>query len=216
MKKIVQALFFWMFLFLGACKGDPGYHVAEYQEVKYEDVPDDIKIPSKAWDLLEFKQNSEEASATKNLIFSEVSVFLVQKNPGVVEGEAVRIDMPKGGGNIDLSRYITNQRGSFYVGFEFPAFAEAKNKKVLFVSGTRKRKIEGKIFGAGCNQFFDITDHFFKEMKGEGIKVNTTQERYLSVIGGTFLFSAQKDNDVLIAQVTFKNPQFSALFCEGL
>ncbi|MEK2646511.1 hypothetical protein [Bdellovibrio sp. BCCA] len=221
-----------LLLVLGGCTGSPGYHVEEYQEIKFEDLAEDIKIPAKAWDALEFKSagGHEEAapsaggehgapaggehSSTKNLLFSEVTVFLVQKNPGIVEGEAVKILLPKGGGTIDLSRFITGQRGSFYVGFEFPAFEKATAKKVLFVSGTRKRRIEQKIFGAGCNQFFDITDRFMKEMKGEGLKVNTTQERYLSVLGGTFLFSAQQGSDIHVAQVTFKNSQYTPLFCE--
>lgn len=204
-----------LLLALSACTVNPGYHVEEYQEVKFEDLADDVKIPTKAWEMMELKSPEEaQVSATKNLIFSEVNVFLVQKNSGIVEGEAVKIALPKGGGTIDLSRFITTQKGSFYVGFEFPAFETATAKKVIFVSGTRKRKIGHQVFGAGCNQFFDITDRFFKEMKGEGLKVNTTQERYLSVLGGTFLFAAQKDNDVRLAQVTFKNSQYSPLFCE--
>ncbi len=57
--------------------------------------PDDIRVPSKAWDLLEFKAAEEAgggqesgghgggaeapSSIGKNLIFSEVAVFLAQK-----------------------------------------------------------------------------------------------------------------------------------------
>lgn len=217
MIRFLRALTLCLSLLLGACKDEPGFLVHDYQEVKYGNLEDDIKIPTPAWEMLEFKGEGHEeiVSTTKNVIFSEVTVFLVQKNPGIVEGEAVKLVLPKGGGKIDLSRFITNQKGSFYVGFEFPAFEEAKNKKVLFVSGSRKRKIGGQVFGAGCNQFFDITDRFFKEMKTGGLKVNTTQERYLSVLGGTFLFSAQSNNDVHIAQVTFKSSQYSPLFCGG-
>lgn len=219
MKKFVQFFLFWMPFILGACTAEnPGYHVEEYQEVKFEDLPEDVKVPSKAWDLMEFNAPGEEghgvSSSTKNLIFSEVSVFLVQKNPGVVEGEAVKIQLPKGGGAIDLSRFITSQKGSFYVGFDFPAFEGATGKKVLFVSKARKRRIGEQIFGAGCNQFFDISEKFFKEMKKEGLKVNTTQERYLSVLGGTYFFAAQNGNDIRLAQVTFTNSQYKPLFCE--
>jgi hypothetical protein len=224
---------------LAACTKKPGYHVEESKVVKIEELAEDIKVPSKAWDLLEFKTVSEEAPAAhgeekhaeggeggghgegegkaapaKTFTFSDIIVHLVQKNEGIVEGEAVKIHLPKGGGSIDLSRYITSQQGSFYVGIEYPAFETATAKKVVFVSRTRKRKIGAEVFGAGCNQVFDITDRFQKEMAGEGLKVNTTQERYISVIGGTFLFSAQKDNEVLLAQVTFTNPQYQHLFCE--
>lgn len=206
------------FLSLASCKGKPdGYHVEEYREVKFEDFSDDIKVPSKMWDLVEFKGNEahdEHApKVSRNLIFSDVKVFLVEKNEGIIEGEAVEISLPKGGGNIDLSRFVTNQKGSFYVGFEFPGFEGAKAQKVLFVSATKKRRIGSQVFGAGCNQMFDITDRFLKEMSGEGLKVNTTQDRYLSVLGGTFIFAAQKEHDILLAQVTFQNSQNSFLFC---
>lgn len=227
MKKVIQAcrvpvLFLWPFIF-GACTNDHGYHVGKAQEVKISEFTDDITIPSKAWDLLEFKSPeaassgghpAEPAAANKNLVFAEITVILVQKNPGIIKGEAVKISLPKGGGNIDLSHFVSEKKGTFYVGFEFPQFENATAKKIVFISGTKKRKIGGQIFGAGCNQYFDISDKFLKEMKGEGIKVNTTQERYLSVLGGTFLFAAKKDNETHMAQVTFKNSQFPYLFCK--
>lgn len=215
MRQSVQALSIWMFLLLGACTKEPGYQVSEYHEIKSDDLPKEVKVPRQAWDLMEFKSTAEGAAAvSKNLIFSEVNVFLVEKNPGVVEGEALKIALPKGGGTIDLSRFITGQRGTFYVGFEFPAFAEATGKKVLFVSKARKRRIGSEVFGAGCNQFFDITEEFFKKMQAEGLKVNNTQERHLSVLGGSFLFAAEKGTDVYLAQVKFTNTQLPQYFCE--
>lgn len=207
------------------CTPKAGFRTEEFQEVKIEELAEDIKIPAKAWDQLEFKTTADHGSPeahgegsaktpAKTFSFADVVVWLVQKNEGVLEGEAVKIQLPKGGGKIDLSRYVTSQPGSFYVGFEFPKFETATAKKVLFVSRARKRKIGGKVFGDGCNTVLDITGRFLKEMQGEGLKVNTTQERYLSVLGGTFLFSAQNGTDILLAQVTFVNPQFPHLFCE--
>lgn len=227
----VRAILIFSALFiLASCKDKmPSYHAEEYQEIKFEDLPEDIKVPTKIWEMVEFKSAGAEpaeghggghggsggtsAAASKNLVFSDVQIFLVEKNPGVVAGEAVKISLPKGGGTVDLSRFITSKQGTFYVGFEFPEFAEAQAKKVIFISNTKKRRIGNQVFGAGCNQILDITDRFMQEMKGEGLKVNTTQERYISVMGGTFLFAAQKGSDVFLAQVTFTHPQQAALFC---
>ncbi|WII72899.1 hypothetical protein QJS83_03315 [Bdellovibrio sp. 22V] len=221
MKKFVQALVIWMSFFSGACTAVPGYHVSEYGDIKIEDPPEDLKVPTQAWNLMEFKvaENADDHGggggvSQNNLIFSEVAVFLVEKNKGIVEGQALRISLPRGGGEVDLSRFIKDQRGSFYVGFEFPEFENATAKKVIFVSHARKRRIGNQVFGAGCNQFFDISEKFFTQMKGEGIKVNTTQNRHLSVLGGTFFFAAQKDKDIHLAQVTFKSSQHAPLFCE--
>lgn len=196
------------------CTNNSVFEKAKYQELKVSELSPDIKIPSEAWDLLEFKKSEHEEVVAKTPIFSEISVSLVQKNDGIIKNGAVKIFLPKGGGTVDLSQFVEDQGGTFYVGFDFADFKDAIEKKVLFVSGARKRKIGGKIFGAGCNQYFDITDSFFKQMKHEGIKVNTTQDRYLSILGGTFLFAAKNSTDIRIAQVTFKNSKTPSLFCK--
>lgn len=223
-------------LVLSACTKTPGYHVEEYKTIKFEDVPPDLKIPTKAWDSLSFKApaaaHGEEhgggegggehggggegkKESSKEIVFSDVTVFLVDKNPGILKSEALRFELPRGGGEIDLSQYVTDRQGSFYVGFEFPAFTEAKQSKVLFVSKARKRRLGETVFGAGCNQILDITTKFNLAMLGEGLKVNTTRERHISTLGGTFLFSAEKGDSIYVAQVSFVDPEHKALFCEG-
>ncbi|WP_413577305.1 hypothetical protein ACLVWU_03330 [Bdellovibrio sp. HCB290] len=216
------------FVILSGCSKDPGgYHREEYKVVKFEDVPPDLKIPTKAWDMLTFQaapdahgeghgEGSEKAeSSTKEVVFSDVTVFLVDKNPGVLKEEAIKFELPRGGGEIDLSQYVNDRQGSFYVGFEFPAFTEAKQSKVLFVSHARKRRLGEIVYGAGCNQILDITTKYNLAMKGEGLKVNTTRERHITVLGGTFLFSAEKGDTVYVAQVSFVDPAHKNLFCEA-
>lgn len=232
MNKAAKIFSLWLFLTLGACTKDPGFRVENYKEIKFEDVATDVKVPSKVWDFLEFKapggahaeheEKKEEGhgekegavGATKEINFSEVNVFLVEKNSGLVRGTAVKIELPKGGGEIDLAQFITDEKGSFYVGFEFPEFTESTEQKVLFLSHTRKRRIDDKVLGAGCNQILDITTSFMKAMTKEGLKVNTTRERYTTVLGGTFFFSAKKAGSIYIAQVTFKDSKHQNLFCE--
>lgn len=233
MKKFVQIFSLWMFFALGACTKEPGYHVEKYKEVKFEDIAEDVHVPSVVWDLLEFKpvtvEKKEESHAGeakegekggkeaigKDVSFAEITVFLVEKNDGIVKDEAVKIQMPKGGGEIDLSQYITDAKGSFYVGFDFPEFKDSTAQKVLFMSKTRRRKIDDKVLGSGCNQVLDITTTFMKAMTKEGLKVNTVRERYITVLGGTFFFAAQKPTSVSVAQVTFKDSKHQNLFCEG-
>ncbi len=240
MKITAKIISLWLFLALGACSKDPGFRVEHYKEMKFEDVANDIKVPSQVWDLLEFKavsaQSAEEhgeakaeeaksegghgekkegaAGLSKEIIFSEVNVFLVEKNSGIVKDEAVKIELPKGGGEVDLAQFITDEKGSFYVGFEFPEFTDSTAQKVLFLSKGRKRRIDDKVIGAGCNQFLDITTSFMKAMTKEGLKVNTTRERYTTVLGGIFFFAAQKAGNIYVSQVTFKDSKHQNLFCE--
>ncbi|WP_413295114.1 hypothetical protein ACLSU7_08545 [Bdellovibrio sp. HCB185ZH] len=224
-------------VFVSGCTKTPGYHREEYKIIKFEDVPPDLKIPTKAWDMLSFKAveggahgehaeggggegghgggEGKKESGNKEIVFADVSVFLVDKNPGILKQEAMKFELPRGGGEIDLSQYLNNRQGSFYVGFEFPSFTEAKQSKVLFISHARKRKLGESVYGAGCNQILDITTKFNLAMQGEGLKVNTTRERHISVLGGTFLFSAEKGDTIYVAQVSFVDPEHGNLFCEA-
>lgn len=231
MKKTLQLTSVWMFLALGACTKDPGYHVEKYKETTFEDIASDVRVPGKVWDLLEFKaaeggegheakkeekkeEGKEGATLSKDISFAEITVFLVEKNSGIVKNEAIKIQLPKGGGEIDLAQYVTDLKGSFYVGFEFPEFKDSTAQRVLFQSRTRKRRIDDKVLGVGCNQILDITTAFQKAMLKEGLKVNTTRERDVTVLGGTFYFAAQKAGAISVAQVTFTDSRYPNLFCE--
>jgi hypothetical protein len=228
---------------LAACTEKVSFRTDAPKVISFEDVPADIRVPSSAWDLLEGKSAEEHHEEAKlesgggehgggkaeggehgkgapgggsDIIFSEVNVFFTQKNDGVLKETSYKIQLPRGGGEIDLADYMGNQAGSFYVGFEFPEFEDVVDKKVLFVSHARKRKVDGDVLGAGCNQFFDISKKFNKAMQGEGIKSNTTRERHATLLGGSFLVSAKKNASTYVTQVTFKDSKHPYLFCEGI
>jgi hypothetical protein len=214
MREALQCFIAGVFFVAGACTKKTEEPV-EIKETVIEDVAQDIKIPQAAWDLLEFKTTPSGAvTNSHDQVFAAINVVLTEKNPGVLSEPSVRIKLQKGGGAIDLSRYVTGKNGTFFVKFEFAEFADAVQKRVLFVSKARKRKIGGEVFGEGCNKFLDITDKYFHKMSEDGLTVNTTQQRYLSILGGHFLFSAKKDNMIAISQVSFYHSQHPNLMCE--
>lgn len=232
MKWLIPLVGLLAFGVLSCTEKEPGYHVEEYQGFKVEDLSSEIKIPATAWDLLEGKAAEAEhreaesgghgggapAAATslaKDFVFSEVTVYLVEKNDNVLKKPAFKISFPRGGGEVDLSQFTGISNGTFYVGFDFPEFTEAQDKKVIFVSQSKKRKIDDEVYGLGCNQFADITNKYFEMMPKMGLKVNTTRDRHLSVLGGHFLFSAHKGNTIYVSQVTFKDSTKNFLFCEA-
>lgn len=154
---------------------------------------------------------SDEAS---HVVFTSVKVFLKEKNRNVLKNPSYVIDLPRGGGEVDLSSYMGTEKGTFYIGFELSEIENMNEVKTYFVSNTKKRKIDNEIFGAGCNKYFDISNSFVKNMKFEGIKLNTNRDRHISVIGGSFLFSYKNDRQVFVTQVTFKDTVNKHLFCE--
>lgn len=197
---------------VGCSKNHSSHHV---DPVLYqvEDYAADIQIPSKAWDILEYKSEEDINGTIKtnvNLNFSEITVKIVESTPGVIKNKSVEIKLPKGGGEIDLADYVLDEQGSFLVSFDYELFNDSLDQKILFVSNAKKRKIDNKIWGSGCRHFFDIT----RQMKGKEIKVNTTRGRYVSVLGGHFLFSSLKGSRIYVSRVSFTDSRYKTLFCD--
>lgn len=180
---------------------------------KVEKLSEDILVSSKAWEMLEFKDRTLLGTFTP--VMSEISVILTEKNKGVLKSRKLRIALPKGGGEIDLADYIGAVPGTYFVNFEYAPFVETKEKRVLFQSALPTVTIDQKSFGAGCGTLSDISSKVLVLMQDDGIKVNTTGERDLYVIGGTFLFASQVGSEILVSQVTFKDSQRKQFFCGG-
>jgi hypothetical protein len=148
-------------------------------------------------------------------LFVPVDVILTEKNPGVLSQSPIRIRLPRGGGAVDLAQYTTERQGSFFVRFEWPDQEGAGSIESWFVSKARKRKLGSEMWGAGCQSFFRITKGLAKAQSGEGLKVNTTRLRHLTVLGGHFIFSSRKSGQTSVSQVTFRDSRYPQYFCEG-
>ena len=171
--------------------------------------PEEVMIPSQIWDLIYTEEKNKPS-----VIFVPIKVQLSEKNPGVLSKEEVSVQFPRGGGEIDLSQFVTSEkRGSFFVRFLFDKKANPEKSFVYFVSRNRKRKVNGEILGSGCKSFVDIKKFLTKSEKSGGILVNTTRLRHLSVLGGTFVFANVIGKEVRLSQVTFKDTKNSKYFC---
>jgi hypothetical protein len=176
------------------------------KEINIIDPPKDIKIPVTIWDHLTLDKKP-------NLIYNPVTVVLNEKNKGVLSDEEIKILLPSGGGEIDLSSYLTGKNGTFFVRFEFPYDINPDFFHVFFVSQNRKRKLDGELIGSGCKEYFDIKKYFLKT-NSKGIEVNTTRSRHLSVLGGHVVFFQQDAKNINLTQVTFTDSTKPEFFCE--
>ena len=192
-----------VFIF-SACGKKDSYRSESATIYKAEELPADLKVPLVMW---EFFDNLD------GFIFTESKLWLKEKNSGVLRDSALAIEFPKGGGEVDFSSLRGKENGSFFLGMEIPEFTEASMVKVLFISHAKKRRIDGEIWGSGCNKVLDITEEFMKAMKGAGLKLNTTRSRHFTVAGGTFILAATKDGQNFISQITIKDSEKSDLAC---
>jgi hypothetical protein len=203
---------------LAACSKPASFRTDHAEQVKIEDLPTDFKMPAAIWDIAEKTPDQKPTAETGStgVSYSTAKVFLTEKNPDILRSPAYEVELPRGGGSIDLAKYLTGNQGSFYVGFELPEeIAAGTNFKAIYISDARKRKIDERVFGAGCNQYFDMTPKFLLMMKGEGIKANTTRQRHVTVLAGHYIFSAMKDNRIYITQVTLTDSRYKNLLCEA-
>jgi hypothetical protein len=177
-----------------------------FSETKVYTVSDapEIKIPSKIWDKVQEQTRDESFS------FTSAKVRLIEKTDGVLVDPDITIDLPRGGGDIDLSRFVRDRKGTFRIYFEIPDLKAGKNFQAFFVSNARKRKLDGQVWGSGCQKFMVLTEFIIADTENKGIEVNSTRHRHLSVIGGHFIFSAGQQ----LTRVSFSDSTQPHLFCK--
>jgi hypothetical protein len=170
----------------------------------FSETPNDFKIPAELWKKI------DETAGKDTLTYVPIKVKLVEKNPDVLVDSEVNYQFPKGGGEIDLSQVIKDQQqGTFRVSFDLSGFENSENVQVFYVSKARKRRLQDELWGVGCNKYMDVTSFVKKKMTKDGLEVNTTKLRHLTVLGGHFIFVLKNQ----ITQVTFTDSTHPDYFC---
>ena len=196
-----------------------------YKEIVVRELAEDVIITDKVWDLIQGKDagapaadahdsHGKKAAAPSKpkITLAPADVLLVEKNENILSDPALQIKFPQGGGSLDFSRYITGKKGTFYLSFKFPE-ESVQPQKIIFVNRVIPRIIGTEKWGMGCHSAVDITEKFLKENEKQGLELNTSDLRHLNVVGGTFIFSAQKDNNLYVSQITFSDSRYKSLDC---
>ncbi len=165
----------------------------------------DIPVPSQVWKEIDSVVRSKDA-----ITFAPLKIRLVEKTPQVLIEPEILINLPRGGGEIDLSRFVQDKQGTFAVFFEFEEIKDEYEMKAYYISQAKKRKLDHEVWGAGCHKFMDIKNFILKSGKSKGLEVNTTRSRHDSVLGGSFVFAFNHQ----VTQVTFKDSKQPQLFCD--
>ncbi len=144
-----------------------------------------------------------------------VRAELKQKREGALH-ENARVVTPLGGGVVDLAELVTPLRGAFtarIVGSREDG-GSLDNMRVFFVSRAKERSISGENYGAGCDKWMEITSFFKKVMKGDGFQLYTADQRYLSVIGGTFVLIGFAKEAIAVGSISFTDSRYPQVMCD--
>lgn len=192
--------------------------------IEVSDIPADFKIPTKLWDKLvstdgpikndgSVTDEKEEKKDTL-IVWVPVEVSFLAKVSGILTHESVQYNLPRGGGALDLAKITSGDKGSFFLKFNLYEFSNTSSVKVYFVSNAKKRRVDGEIFGAGCNVYFDITKAFQRDNSDQGIKFNITDNRHVSALSGHFIFVQTDKDKVYLSQVEFNDSQNRDYLCK--
>lgn len=181
----------------------------------------DVKIPRSLVARLEkeyreyLTHNQFPAQESLKRRLLDVSVELRQKRE-VALHENVRINTPIGGGIVDLADFVTPLRGAFQMKIRprVEGSDHVEGLRVFYISQAKKRSLDGEDFGAGCGKLMELTSFFGKKMGGHGFDLYTADQRYLSVVGGTFVLAAFAKEALQVASVTFTDSRFPDKMCE--
>lgn len=166
----------------------------------------DITLPSNLWEMISGRQ-----LLVGSVTFFPISMEVEEKTKGVLKQPAFRVQFPKGGGNFDLHQMVRPVRGTFFV--RFPKELGEAGAKVFFVSRSPEIEIQGRKVGGGCHRFFEVTKGVWSASQGQGLAFNTSEDRHVLALGGSFVFVIAKGAQVEVAQVTFFDSQKKQWTC---
>ncbi len=205
-----------LFFVFASCGKKPFFDFETKDVILVDQLADDFVVPSVVWEAMKSSNKNEKEKVSekvKPIVYTLMRVFLKEKTAGVLKSPQLNFEFSRGGGELDFATLTGGKKGSFFLGFDLTEFETVITKKILFISQSRKRKIEDEIIGSGCNKVFDLTHELMKANKKEGLKLNTTRDRHASVLGGHLIFLAETEKNWILSQVTFFDSTRPELFC---
>jgi hypothetical protein len=133
-------------------------------------------------------------------------------------GEALeqgkRFRLPTGGGTIDLGDYVKGDKGGFWVKMAIGKPIEGMTGlRVFYVSEARRRSVRGEDVGAGCGKLAEMTTWFNGAHHKRDLDVYMADQRFVSVLAGTWLFVALAKSEMLLGSITFTDSRYPHLLC---
>lgn len=150
----------------------------------------------------------------------ELTVKMVESTDEVLSHPSIQVPLRRDGAIIDFKDWVQRKRGYFDLYLTLPEPLREgepyKNLKVFYVSSANQRELREQKFGAGCSKFMDVSK-FYKESLGSssGLRLNSTDQRYLSVLAGTFYFFTTEADNYYLGSISFTDSRFPKLMCEA-
>ena len=144
----------------------------------------------------------------------DLKVSLASLSEGVLVGEA-DFRAGRGGGYLDLAEWVTGVRGDFFLSVkaELEKHLDANLLKVYFISRSPSIDIDGENWGMGCGKYAEITDYYKRTLSSEGVRLNSTRNRYLYAVSGSFVFVTFGKEELYLTSFSVTDTRFQDKLC---
>jgi hypothetical protein len=145
-----------------------------------------------------------------------MKLFFEKKGGRSLE-EDVDLEIPAGGGVVDMSSFLQEHRGLFSLRFELGEEVKEEDLahlKVFYVPLYRRQAIGKDVRGLGCGRFADIS-RFFRStlLKDEGLLLTTTNQGYFPVIAGTYVLAVIQATGLKVANLNLEDSRYKNFLC---
>ncbi len=204
------------------CKHEASWKTEVYEEHTVKPQSGEVKIPAGLWSQIvtltrkpdaDKPADKEGEASHLETLFEPLKVFLIERNKGLLKGHNIALSFAPGGGELDLHDWVQPLRGSFYVAFEYLPKIEKPDTKVFFLSNSIIRKIGSDIVGSGCDKYFDLSKAVSSAMMRDGFLLNTSDQRHVSALAGTYVFASIYDRKLHLASLVIHDEEHRALQC---
>jgi hypothetical protein len=211
MNNVKLCSIFFLFL-MTACHQNEKQH-KNTTEVNVEDLAADFKLPRKIFDQIDSNIQTDTKNLRPVYLFSPLTVQLTSENNSVVKNSPVQISFPNGGGSVDLKDYV-DQQGTFSLSFPKKQFELLPNLESLYyISDVKSKKIDDEEFGLGCYKMAHLEKNFEQLQKSDFLKLNTTNQRYLHVVAGYYVFVFRNNNQVYMTHLHLTDSRYPDQSC---
>ncbi len=133
----------------------------------------------------------------------------------VIQGEkssqTVRVGIGKE--YLNLAAYVDLKSPSFTITFK-PTFEITKETKLYFINRYRPLVYKSHTEGMECGKALKIQKNLDQFFSSQGIKFMTKDGSYLNVLGGDFLLTERKENQLHVAYFKVVDDRFSVRLCK--
>ncbi len=195
---------------VSSCKSNPQEFSGKTHKI--ESISEDIRIPKVIFDTIYKNIRSESSSVEPVYLFHPLEVVVASNHSEAVP-TSHKFVFANGGGRIDLKPILKGQ-GSFYFYFPEEQFLKLPDLESLyFISDFPKTFIDGESFGLGCASWVDLKSKFLQFTKPEKTILNTTDQRYLFVAAGYYVFVFRKGNQSYLTHLYLTDSNYESMKC---